>query len=39
MIRYYLDVAPHILPHLENRPVTLIRFPDGVKGGSFYEKS
>ncbi|MDO8540537.1 MAG: non-homologous end-joining DNA ligase [Opitutaceae bacterium] len=38
MIRYYLEVAPFILPHLENRPVTLIRFPDGVKGGSFYEK-
>jgi bifunctional non-homologous end joining protein LigD len=39
MIRYYLDVAPHILPHLKNRPVTLIRFPDGVKGESFYEKN
>ncbi len=39
MIRYYLEVAPYILPHLENRPVTLIRFPDGVKGGSFYEKN
>ena len=39
MIRYYLEVAPLILPHLENRPVTLIRFPDGVKGGSFYEKN
>lgn len=39
MIRYYLDVAPQILPHLENRPVTLIRFPDGVNGGSFYEKN
>ncbi|MGH7955630.1 MAG: non-homologous end-joining DNA ligase, partial [Opitutaceae bacterium] len=39
MIRYYLDVAPFILPHLEDRPVTLIRFPEGVKGGSFYEKN
>ncbi|HUR57784.1 MAG TPA: non-homologous end-joining DNA ligase, partial [Opitutaceae bacterium] len=39
MIRYYLEMVPHILPHLENRPVTLIRFPDGVKGGSFYEKN
>ena len=39
MIRYYLDVAPHILPHLEDRPVTLIRFPEGVKGESFYEKN
>ena len=39
MIRYYLEVAPFILPHLEDRPVTLIRFPEGVKGGSFYEKN
>src|SRR5688500_14726463 len=39
MIRYYLDVAPYILPHLEERPVTLIRFPEGVKGESFYEKN
>ncbi|HEU5078860.1 MAG TPA: non-homologous end-joining DNA ligase [Opitutaceae bacterium] len=39
MIQYYLNVAPFILPHLKNRPVTLIRFPDGVKGESFYEKN
>jgi bifunctional non-homologous end joining protein LigD len=39
MIRYYLEVAPFILPHLKDRPVTLIRFPDGVKGESFYEKN
>ena len=39
MVRYYLDVAPYILPHLVDRPVTLIRFPDGVKGKSFYEKN
>ncbi len=39
MIRYYLEAAPFILPHLQDRPVTLIRFPDGVKGGSFYEKN
>jgi bifunctional non-homologous end joining protein LigD len=39
MIRYYLEVAPYILPHLEERPVTLIRFPEGVKGESFYEKN
>ena len=39
MVRYYIEVAPFILPHLEDRPVTLIRFPDGVKGESFYEKN
>lgn len=39
MIRYYVEAAPFILPHLRDRPVTLIRFPDGVKGESFYEKN
>jgi bifunctional non-homologous end joining protein LigD len=39
MIRYYLEVAPNILPHLKDRPVTLIRFPEGVRGESFYEKN
>jgi bifunctional non-homologous end joining protein LigD len=39
MIRYYVDAAPFILPHLRDRPVTLIRFPDGVQGESFYEKN
>jgi bifunctional non-homologous end joining protein LigD len=39
MIRYYLEIAPFLLPHLKDRPVTLIRFPDGVKGESFYEKN
>lgn len=39
MIRYYLEVAPFILPHLRQRPVTLIRFPNGVRGESFYEKN
>ncbi len=39
MIQYYLDVAPHLLPHLKQRPVTVIRFPDGITGEKFYEKN
>jgi len=39
MIQYYAGIAPVMLPHLRNRPVTLIRFPEGVKGESFYEKN
>jgi bifunctional non-homologous end joining protein LigD len=35
---YYADVAPHLLPHLADRPVNMQRFPDGVEGPSFYEK-
>jgi bifunctional non-homologous end joining protein LigD len=39
LIQYYLKAAPYMLPHLKDRPVTLIRFPDGVAGHKFYEKN
>ena len=39
MLKYYLEIAPIMVPHLKNRPVTLIRFPEGVRGESFYEKN
>jgi bifunctional non-homologous end joining protein LigD len=39
LIRYYIAVSKFILPHLRDRPVTLIRFPDGVNGEKFYEKN
>lgn len=39
MISYYVAVAPYLLPHLRDRPVTLIRYPDGVDGEKFYEKN
>jgi bifunctional non-homologous end joining protein LigD len=39
VLDYYARIAPVLLPHLADRPVTLRRFPDGVDGGSFYEKN
>lgn len=39
MIDYYTRVAPALLPHLKNRPLTLKRYPDGVEGEMFYEKN
>ena len=39
LVKYYVAVAPHILPHLRDRPVTLIRYPDGVSGEKFFEKN
>ena len=39
MLRYYVGIAKAMLPHLRERPVTLVRFPEGVKGESFYEKN
>jgi bifunctional non-homologous end joining protein LigD len=39
MIDYYTRIAPVLLPHLRNRPLTLKRYPDGVDGQMFYEKN
>ncbi|MGH8929007.1 MAG: non-homologous end-joining DNA ligase, partial [Acidimicrobiia bacterium] len=38
LIQYYAAVAPVLLPHLEGRPISMSRYPDGVGGPSFYEK-
>jgi bifunctional non-homologous end joining protein LigD len=38
LIGYYAAVAPVLLPHLRDRPLTLKRYPDGVEGEHFYEK-
>src|SRR3954463_7427586 len=38
LIDYYIRIAPYPLPHLKDRPVTLKRYPDGIKGEHFYEK-
>src|SRR6516162_1493154 len=38
VIDYYAKIAPALLPHLKDRPVTLKRYPDGVEGKFFYEK-
>ncbi|CAN5684721.1 hypothetical protein BH20ACT1_BH20ACT1_04200 [soil metagenome] len=39
VLDYYARVAPVLLDHLADRALTLRRFPDGVDGGSFYEKN
>jgi bifunctional non-homologous end joining protein LigD len=36
LLRYYLAVAPMILPHLHERPVVLTRYPDGAGTKGFY---
>jgi bifunctional non-homologous end joining protein LigD len=38
LVEYYDRVSEHILPHLENRPLSLSRYPDGINGKSFYHK-
>lgn len=37
LIEYYTRVAPVLLPHLEGRPLTMRRFPDGVDGISWHQ--
>ena len=39
LIEYYDKVGNHILPHLKDRPLSLSRYPDGIKGKSFYHKN
>jgi bifunctional non-homologous end joining protein LigD len=38
VIDYYTRIAPVLLGHLRDRPLTLKRYPDGVEGPHFYEK-
>jgi bifunctional non-homologous end joining protein LigD len=38
VIEYYVAIAPAILAHLEDRPLTRVRFPNGVQDKSFFEK-
>ncbi len=39
IIEYYLKIAPTLLNHVKGRALTLIRFPDGIHGEMFYQKS
>src|SRR5690606_16583285 len=35
---YYRTIAPLLLPELRNRPLSLVRCPDGIKGQCFFQK-
>lgn len=39
VLNYYARVAPTLLPHIADRPVTRIRWPHGISGQSFFEKN
>jgi bifunctional non-homologous end joining protein LigD len=38
VIDYYRQMAPLLLPHLRDRPITLKRYPNGSQGPFFYQK-
>lgn len=38
LIEYYLKAAPTVLAHVSGRPLSLVRYPDGIEGESFFQK-
>jgi bifunctional non-homologous end joining protein LigD len=38
LFRYYDSIAERILPHLKDRPVSLVRAPEGIEGELFFQK-
>jgi bifunctional non-homologous end joining protein LigD len=38
LLAYYRAIAPWLLPYLADRPLTLVRHPDGIAGKSFFQK-
>jgi bifunctional non-homologous end joining protein LigD len=38
LLRYFAGISPYILPHLRDRPLTMIRMPDGINGQRFFQK-
>src|SRR5215207_4694029 len=39
LIEYYFKIAPTILAQVKGRPLSLVRYPDGIGGESFYQKN
>ena len=39
VVQYYLKIAPTLLRHIKGRALSFIRYPDGIKGESFFTKN
>ena len=39
LARYYADAADVMLPWLRDRPITMVRYPDGLGGQRFFQKN
>lgn len=39
VIEYYLKIAPTILNHIKGRPLSLVRYPNGIHGEKFFQKN
>jgi bifunctional non-homologous end joining protein LigD len=38
LVGYYAQIADSMLPYLHDRPFTMLRYPDGIHGESFFQK-
>jgi bifunctional non-homologous end joining protein LigD len=38
LLRYYIQIAPHLLPHLKDRPAILQRWPRGINAPMFFQQ-
>jgi bifunctional non-homologous end joining protein LigD len=38
LLEYYRAIAPVLVPHLKDRPFTMVRWPDGIEAGRFFQK-
>ncbi|MGD8399672.1 MAG: non-homologous end-joining DNA ligase [Bacillota bacterium] len=39
VVQYYIRIWPWLQPHLAGRPLSLVRYPDGITGKFFYQKN
>jgi bifunctional non-homologous end joining protein LigD len=39
LIDYYRQIAPTMLPHIAGRPLSFVRYPDGIEAGGFMQKN
>jgi bifunctional non-homologous end joining protein LigD len=39
IIEYYVKLAPTILAHMKGRPLSMVRYPDGIQGEAFFQKN
>jgi bifunctional non-homologous end joining protein LigD len=38
LVEYYMRIAETMVPHMEGRPISMQRFPEGIHGEWFFEK-
>jgi len=38
LINYYREIGPIMVPYTKDRPISMVRYPDGIKGEGWYQK-